>query len=176
MGKLVEVVHVSLGGEVSSTEWAMPFLDDEFGAYASATLDAADALFLGRKTYEGLAPAYQAMDSTPFVDRMNAIPKYVATTTLTALEWNAVAVPDDVAGAVSKLKTDLPGTLLRYGNGPLDALLMDERLIDEFHMLLTPVATGGGTHMFEYVGDAPQLQLLEVHEFRSGVLRLVYAP
>ena len=84
MRRLVESTHVSLGGEIGSPQhWAFPYLDDEHGAYATELLNASDALLLGRRTYQGLSAAYMAMERNPFVDRMNSIPKFVASRTLT---------------------------------------------------------------------------------------------
>ena len=176
MGKFIEVNHVSLGGEVGSVDWAMPYLDEEHARYAIETLNAADALVLGRKTYEGLSAAYLAMPPSEFVDRMNSIPKYVATRTLRTLGWNSTPIDGDVASFVADLKERTDGNLVNFGNGPLDALLMDSGLIDEFHLLLTPVAAGGGEHLFESVSGAPALNLVRLEEFTSGVVLLVYAP
>lgn len=107
------------------------------------------------------------MDADPFVDRMNSIPKYVASTTLTQLTWNATAIPSDVAGFVADLKRQPGGNLVKYGNGPLDQVLMDNGLVDEFHLLLTPVASGGGRRMFEEVQGAPRLALAEARRGAS---------
>jgi dihydrofolate reductase len=82
----------------------------------------------------------------------------------------------DVAGFVAGLKREPGGTIVKYGNGPLDQVLMENSLIDEFHLLLTPVAAGSGEHMFEAVSGAPQLRLADVRRFASGVLVLVYTP
>ena len=175
MRKLIESTHVTLGGEIGSPQnWAFPYLDDEHTHYATGLLAGADALLLGRRTYEGLSAAYTAMTPTPFVDRMNSIPKYVASRTLTETTWNATVIPGDVAGFVADLKRQPGGTLVKYGNGPLDRLLMENNLIDEFHLLLTPVAAGSGQHLFEEIHDAPQLSLADVTRFASGVLVLVY--
>ena len=65
MRKLIESTHVSLGGEIGSPQWAFPYLNDEHGAYAKGLLFAADALLLGRLTYEGLSAAYPAMTVMP---------------------------------------------------------------------------------------------------------------
>ena len=65
---------------------------------------------------------------------------------------------------------------MKYGNGPLDQVLMADGLIDEFHLLLTPVAAGSGQHLFEGNPGAPQLSLADVRRFASGVLLLVYTP
>lgn len=175
MPKLIEVTHVTLGGEIGSPgEWARPYLDEQHVAYASALLDAADALLLGRVTYEGLSAAYTQMPADAFVDRMNAIPKFVATTTLPELSWNATRLDGDVATAVAELKRDR--SLLKYGNGELDVPLIEHGLIDEFHLLLTPVAIGRGTHLFEQLDSAPALELVDVTRFASGVVTLVYTP
>lgn len=177
MRKLIESTHVALGGEIGSPQnWAFPYLDDEHMRYASDLLAEADALLLGRRTYEGLSAAYTAMASDPFVDRMNSIPKFVASKTLTEATWNATVIPGDVVDCVAELKRQPGGTIVKYGNGPLDRPLMTSNLIDEFHLLLTPVAAGSGQHLFEEIHGAPQLSLAEVRRFASGVLVLIYTP
>jgi dihydrofolate reductase len=177
MRKLIESTHVALGGEIGSPQdWAFPYLDEEHLRYASGLLAGADALLLGRRTYEGLSAAYPAMAATPFVDRMNAIPKFVASRTLTETTWNASVIPGDVVDFVAGLKARPGGTIVKYGNGPLDRALMASNLIDEFHLLLTPVAAGPGQHLFEESGGAPQLSLADVRRFASGVLLLIYTP
>ena len=72
------------------------------------------------------------MASTPFVDRMNSIPKYVASRTLKQASWNVTVIPGDVADFVADLKRRPGGAIVKYGNGPLDQLLMANNLIDEF--------------------------------------------
>jgi dihydrofolate reductase len=177
MRKLIEITHVSLGGAIGpSLEWAMPYLDAEHEAYASEQLFNADALVLGRRTYEGLSAAYTAMPSSPFVDRMNSIAKHVASNSLQELRWNASVIKGDIGDFVARLKQQPGKRLIKYGNGPLDAVLMKERLIDEFHVLLTPVAAGTGQHMFESVPNSPGLRLEDVKAFKNGVVLLVYAP
>jgi dihydrofolate reductase len=185
MRKLIESNHVSLGGEVGSNEWARAYLDDDHHAYATKLLLEADMLLLGRKTYEGLAAAYTAMAKggtdapdapDAFIERMNSIPKYVASTTLGDLTWNATVIPGDVASFVADLKQQSGGNIIKYGNGPLDVTLMQHDLIDEFHLLVAPVATGRGRHLFEDIDGAPALRLLDVTPFKSGVVLLSYAP
>jgi dihydrofolate reductase len=176
MRKLIESTHVALGGEIDPLDWAFPYLDDEHLRYATELLDSADALLLGRRTYEGLSAAYPAMASSPFVDRMNSIPKFVASRALTEAAWNATVIPGDLAGFVADLKRQPGGSIVKYGNGPLDRVLMASSLIDEFHLLLTPVAAGSGRHLFEEIPVAPQLTLADVKRFASGVLVLIYTP
>ena len=183
MGKLVEASHVTLGGEVGTNDWAFPYLDEQHSQYAMQLLTAADGLLLGRLTYEGLSVAYTRMaDEAPagvpseFIARMNSIPKFVASTTLTGLTWNATAIEGEVASFVEDLKREAGQNLLKYGNGPLDITLMEHGLIDEFHLFLTPVAIGKGTRLFESIDTAPHLRLVDVTRLDSGVLILVYAP
>jgi dihydrofolate reductase len=182
MSKLIGYTHVSLGGEIGSPQvWAASYLDEENTAYAMRVLQAADALLLGRRTYEGLSAAYPAMTDDPratneFVDRMNSIPKFVATRTLQELSWNASVIDGDVVERVAQLKEKPGGDLLKFGTGPLDTLLMAHGLIDELHLLLAPVAVGRGQHLFEDVETMPHLRLLDVTRFASGVLALRYAP
>ena len=176
MRKLIEITHVSLGGQISPLDWAFPYLDDEHERYATELLAGAGVLLLGRRTYEGLSAAYPAMAPRPFVDRMNSIPKFVASRTLTELTWNATVIDGDVASFVADLKSRPGGTIIRYGNGPLDEPLMERGLIDEFRLLLTPVATGTGQQMFEDIKGAPHLSLAHVERFASGVLVLTYTP
>ena len=90
--------------------------------------------------------------------------------------WNSTVIPGDVADFVARLKAQAGGILLRYGNGSLDRPLMAAGLIDEFHVLLTPVAVGSGQHLFEEIEGAPQLSLVDVTRFSSGVVLLVYVP
>ena len=182
MRKLVEATHVSLGGEIGSPHvWAMDYLDNEHFNYANKLLFAADDLLLGRRTYEGLSVAYPAMtgaDGVPkeFVDRMNSIPKHVASTTLQETTWNARVIPGDVAEYVAELKQQPGRDILKYGTGPLDATLMKHNLVDEFHLLLTPVAIGTGQHLFEDINNSPHLNLVDITRFTNGVVVLVYTP
>jgi len=176
MRKLIESTHVALGGQIDPLDWAFPYLDDDHMRYATELLDSADALLLGRRTYEGLSAAYPAMASSPFVDRMNSIPKFVASRALTEAAWNATVIPGDLAGFIADLKRQPGGTIVKYGNGPLDRVLMASNLIDEFHVLLTPVAAGSGRHLFEEIPVAAQLTLADVRRFASGVLVLIYTP
>jgi dihydrofolate reductase len=184
MSKLVEATHVTLGGQIDALdEWAFPYLDDEHNRYATRLLTEADALLLGRSTYEGLSAAYTSMAEqappgvpTGFIDRMNEIPKFVASRTLEQLTWNATRIDGDVARVVEDLKRNSGTSLLKYGNGSLDTTLMQHGLVDEFHLFLTPVAVGRGQRLFERIEPAPHLVLRETTRFGSGVIVLVYTP
>ncbi|KGJ72924.1 hypothetical protein GY21_11885 [Cryobacterium roopkundense] len=183
MRKLIEATHVSLGGEVGDLEWTTPYLDDEHNRYSRDLLESADALLLGRKTYEGLSSAYPSMDAPAdsvfgdFVGRMNTIRKHVATTTLTDLTWNAEPIVGDLVEFVRDLKSQSGKNIIKYGTGPLDRLLLQHKLVDEYHFWLTPMAVGSvKQRLFEDVEGAPALRLLGLTRFASGVVALRYAP
>jgi hypothetical protein len=115
------------------------------------------------------------MVSNPFVDRMNANPKDVATRTLCALQWNAVpsrAMSQASSGTSSNTQRATSSSTATANWSSPDG----GRPIDEFHLLLTPVALGAGQHLFELIEGAPQLNLIHVERFRSGVVMLICAP
>jgi dihydrofolate reductase len=181
--KLIESTFVTLGGDIGAPQdWGPPYLfGPEPGEYSRELLFGAGALLLGRKTYEGLSAAYTAMAEgetgslDDFVARMNAIPKYVASTTLTELSWNATALSGDVARQVAELK-DQPGNyLLKYGTGPLDRTLVSEGLVDEFRIWIVPVTHSPGQALFTDVPET-SLELVGSRTFSTGVVLLTYVP
>jgi dihydrofolate reductase len=183
MRKLIESTFVTLGGDIGAPqEWGPRYLDGpEQDACLRDLLFGADALVLGRKTYEGLSAAYTRMDTsepgpmTDFIGKMNAIPKYVASTTLTELSWNASLLPGDVASEVAALKNQPGKYLLKYGTGRLDATLLEHGLLDELRLWIVPVTTAPGQRLFEGVGELG-LDLAAVRTFNSGVVLLTYVP
>jgi dihydrofolate reductase len=183
MRKLIESTFVTLGGDIGAPQdWGPPYLfGPEPGEYSRELLFGADALLLGRKTYQGLSAAYIAMaEGEPgppdeFVARMNAIPKYVASTTLTELSWNATLLSGDVARQVAELKRQPGNYLLKYGTGPLDRTLVSEGLVDEFRIWIVPVTQGPGQPLFSDVPET-SLELAGTQSFSSGVVLLTYVP
>lgn len=183
MRKLIESTFVTLGGDIGAPQdWAPPYLSGaEHDAYARDLLFGADALLLGRRTYEGLSAAYPAMTSpaggpmADFIGRMNAIPKYVASTTLSSVGWNSTLLAGDIAEQVAELKQK-PGTyLLKYGTGPLDRALVANGLVDEYRIWIFPVTNPPGQRLFEDLPNTP-MALVDVRTFGSGVVLLTYTP
>jgi len=183
MRKLIESTFVTLGGDIGAPQdWGSRYLfGPEPDEYSRELLFGADALVLGRRTYEGLSAAYLAMaeaETGPmagFVAAMNAIPKYVASTTLTELGWNATLLSGDVARQVAELKEQPGSYLLKYGTGPLDRTLVPNGLIDEFRIWIVPVTHSPGQPLF---GDVPasSLALTGTRTFATGVVVLTYVP
>ena len=176
MRKLVESTFVTLDGVISSPqEWSPPYWDDEHAGYARELLFSADALLLGRVTYEGFAEAWPARSGDEYTDRINAMPKHVASRTLTEASWNATVIDGDVADGVAKLKAEPGDDLLKFGTGELDRTLLANGLIDELHLWVFPVLAGSGQRLIEGV-DTTHLKLNDVTRFGSGIVVLVYSP
>lgn len=176
MRKLVESTFVSLDGVISSPEeWSPPYWDDEHAQYAQGLLFDSDALLLGRETYEGFAEAWPSRPGGDYVDRINGLPKYVASTTLQQTEWNATLIRGDVAEEVAKLKQEEGQSILKFGTGELDRTLMQHNLVDEFHFWLFPVVAGSGQRLLDGI-DTTHLKLLDTTRFNSGIVVLAYGP
>jgi dihydrofolate reductase len=178
MGKLVESTFVSLDGSIENPQnWSPPYWDDEHRAYATKLLWDADALLLGRKTYEGFAQAWPPRaGADEFTDRMNAMPKYVASSSLegTDLAWNASVLEGDTVEAIRQL-TAGGASLLKFGTGELDRTLLENGLVDEFHFWYFPVIAGGGQRLIDGI-ETTHLELLDVARFKSGIVVHVLGP
>jgi dihydrofolate reductase len=176
MRKLVESTFVTLDGSIDAPQvWGPPYWDEEHFAYASKLLTPADALVLGRATYEGFAEAWPQRSGDPFTDKMNAMPKHVASRTLTDTTWNASVIEGDAAEGIAALKEQPGGDLLKYGTGELDRALLEHGLVDEFHFWVFPVLTGGGQRLIEGI-DTTHLRLLDTSVFSSGIVVHVLEP
>jgi dihydrofolate reductase len=187
MRKLIESTLVSLDGVIDDTQpstasraephkWGQPYWDEDHMNYSAKTMADADALLLGRVTYEGMAEAWGSQ-SNPMADPINKMPKYVASRTLTEATWNATILQGDVAEEVAKLKEQPGGNILKWGTGELDRTLVEHGLVDEFHFWYFPVIVGAGRHLFEGAGfDTTHLKLADISRFESGIVVHVYVP
>jgi dihydrofolate reductase len=155
--------------------WIVPYYDEELAAYMSDHLSAADALLLGRTTYEGFVTVWPARSGDPIGDRMNNLPKLVASTTLREpLDWNATLLAGDVTEEVQKLKEQPGHDLLVYGSGSLVHTLMQLDLIDTFQLMIAPVALGSGQRFFRDGHPPTTLSLTDIKSTGTGVVVLTY--
>lgn len=176
MRKIVVSEFVSLDGVMEDPRWTFPYWNDEIAKFKHDELCGSDALLLGRVTYEGFAAAWPGRtDEGDYGDRINSMPKHVASTTLKAAEWNATVIEGDVAEAVSELKQQPGQDLLVFGSGTLVQALLREGLVDELRLLVYPVVLGKGKRLFGDGTDA-KLALKETQPFSSGVVDLTYGP
>jgi dihydrofolate reductase len=186
MSKIVAVEYLSLDGVTEDPGpagafehrgWTVPYWNDELAKYQSDQLLASDALLLGRVTYEEFVASWPLRSGDPFTDRMNTLPKFVASTSLQEpLEWNATLLKGDVAAEVAKLKQRRGGDILIYGSGALVNTLMQRNLIDVYRVILYPLALGTGKRFFRDGGDKTTLRLTEVSTNGAGVVMLTYQP
>ena len=176
MGRLIESTFCSLDGVISAPqEWGTEYWDEQYDGYLADLLGGAEGLVLGRETYEGFAEAWPGRDGE-IADRMNGLPKHVASRTLTGeLPWNASVIEGDAADGVRALKERHDGDLLKYGSGELDQALIGAGLLDELHLWVNPVVAGGGDHLLEGL----PLRHFDVRDrvlFDSGIVVMVLAP
>ena len=176
MRQLVESTFVTLDGRISNPQdWSPPYWDEEHNAYASKLLFASDALLLGRATYEGFVQAWPERSGDPYTDRINAMPKYVASRTLTKATWNSTILDGDVAAAVADLKAQPGENILKFGTGEVDRALIANGLVDEFHFWVFPVLAGDGQSLIDGI-DVTHLELVATTPFASGIVVHTYAP
>jgi dihydrofolate reductase len=134
-------------------------------------------LLLGRVTFEGFAAAWPSMEQTEgeFAVRMNALPKFVASRSLTEpLAWNGTLLKGDLAEAVAKLKEQPGEDLLIYGSGELVNVLHPRGLIDEYRLMVFPLTLGVGKHLFREGSGTRNLKLCDSETTRTGVALLTY--
>jgi dihydrofolate reductase len=139
----------------------------------------ADALLLGRVTYQGFAQAWPGRsDEAGFADKFNSMPKYVFSTTLEQAEWNnSTLLKGDVAGEVSKLKQQPGGDILVNGSRTLVHTLMEHDLVDEYRLMVFPIVIGAGKRLFEDGSKKTPLRLTEAKPVGpDGVIVLTYEP
>jgi len=174
------------GGAEEDTEggfahggWSMPYFDVEaMGPAIDEVIQGADAMLFGRRTWQGMAAAWPERAGDPFADRINALPKYVASRTLSQddLTWtNSHLLPaDDAIGAIRELRAREDGALLMWGSASVAAQLVAEDLVDEYRLMIEPVLLGGGKRIFPGDGRARPLELVSVTPAATGVLICTY--
>ena len=148
--------------------WVFDFMSQEQERYKLDEVMEAEALLLGRVTYEGFAGAWPQR-SGPFADKMNGMSKYVVSTTLENPEWNNTTVMRDVK-EVAGVKDEDGGPILVAGSRTLVQGLMEHGLIDEFRLMIFPVVLGSGARLFPETPEKTPLELADTRTFESGVV------
>jgi dihydrofolate reductase len=173
MRKLIESTLVSLDGVIEAPErWAI--FDEEATQRSMQELDNYDAFVMGRVTYERFRDNWSS-GGNPYIDRIGAMPKYVASRSLTAVTWNATLLGSDVVVALEELKAQPGKDLIKYGNSRLDATLLSAGLVDELRVWIMPVVVGSGQRIFESVeASSLKLTLTDTTRLRNGSVVLTY--
>jgi dihydrofolate reductase len=157
--------------------------DEELHRHAAATLERADALLFGRVTYEMMEAAWRPPAPTgarpawmePFARTIDGAKKYVVSSTLDRVDWNAELVRGDLGNAVQQLKRE-PGKGLFVGGVKLPLALAELGLIDEYEFVVQPRLAGHGPTLFAGLSERLELRLVGRQEFRSGAVALRYQP
>jgi len=186
MSKLIVSEFVSLNGVIEApggehghphTGWTFEshYGDDHY-EYKQVEIDEAESLLLGRKTYEGFSAAWPEREGE-FADKINSMPKYVISSTLTDPEWsNTTVLSGDVAEEIAKLKEAGDGPILVNGSAQLVHALVANDLVDEYRAMVHPVLIADGLRMFPSVEDMKLLRLADAISYDSGVVLLIYRP
>jgi dihydrofolate reductase len=174
MRKIKMGIYVSLDGVIEAPAWTVPSWNDELSRLQRETLFSAEALLLGRVTYELFAASWPGTkDDEGFADRMNSIPKFVASRTLGAAGWNATVLRGEAAVSVAELKRSAGGDLLIWGSSRLVTELTPHDLIDEYRLMVHPVAVGKGKRLFDGLA-ATSFRLVKQQTTTKGVVVLDY--
>ena len=177
MRRIVNSTFVSLDGVINHMDrWHFDYVDDELSALALDQLRDSDALLLGRHTYDIYASAWPGRDGE-LADRINAIPKYVASTTMQTADWtNTTIIRGTLVEAVTKLKAEDGKNILMHGYGPVAKTLMRNGLLDTLCLWIHPVLAGVGTTGDMIWGEDvhARLALEDVKTLASGVVMLTY--
>jgi dihydrofolate reductase len=186
MGRIVVTEFVTLDGVMEDPGGAEDFKyggwtfeierGDEGNEFKLDETREAEALLLGRKTYEGFAEAWPSREGE-FADKFNNMPKYVISSTLDTPDWNnSTVLEGDVVDAVSKLRQEGKGDIYVHGSRQLVQTLIDNDLVDELRLMVFPVVLGSGKRLFGDTADKKHLRLTESKVVGDGVVILIYAP
>jgi dihydrofolate reductase len=187
MGKIVISEFVSLDGVMEDPGgaegyahggWTFKHPDPEGMKFKLEECFAAEAMLLGRVTYEGFAAAWPGMtDDVGFAEKMNGMPKYVVSTTLGEASWNnSTVISGNVVDEVKKLKDSEGGDILVAGSRSLAQTLIAEDLVDEYRLMVFPVVLGSGKRLFGESSQPSTLGLVDAKQLASGTMILTYHP
>ena len=186
MGRIVVTEFVSLDGVMEDPGGSEDFKyggwsfeiarGDEGDRFKLDEALEAEALLLGRVTYEGFAAAWPSREGE-FADKFNNMPKYVVSSTLEDPEWNnSTVIKENVADEVAKLKQQDGGDIVVHGSAQLVQTLAKHDLVDEYRLMVFPVVLGSGKRLFGDASKASNLRLVDSKAVGDGVLILTYEP
>jgi dihydrofolate reductase len=186
MGRVVVTEFISLDGVIQAPGdpneferggWARGG-GDESMQFKFRELMASDAQLLGRVTYEGFAKAWPTMEGTgEFGEKMNGMPKFVASSTLRDPGWtNTTVLQGDLAQEVERLKGRYEGDILVGGSAKLVQSLLELDLVDELRLMVFPIVLGKGKRLFGDTSETKSLELVDSTPLEDGVFLLTYRP
>lgn len=135
----------------------------------------AEAILLGRVTYEAMQAHWPTAEGE-LADRLNELPKFVVSSTLTDPAWNATVLGENWAEEVARLREELDGEIVVYGSRRLSRSLIERGLVDELRLLVYPLVLGVGDRLFGETREKIALRLVEARPLGGGVVSMIYAP
>jgi dihydrofolate reductase len=179
MAELINSTYVTLDGVIGHPEtWpSLGGFDAEGNRLQTELVLGCSAVVMGRRTYDGFAEVWPTMSGNELADKMNAMPKYVASATLTAPAWNNTQVISaDLVGAVGRLKRESEGDLVQFGFGAVSRQLLTAGLVDRLRLWLHPFVIGRGAPEDLLFGEAPvtEFDLEGVTSLASGIVIVDY--
>ncbi|GAB3406806.1 dihydrofolate reductase family protein [Flindersiella endophytica] len=179
MRRIVNSTYVTLDGVIQDLQkWpSMGGFSGEGNRVQTELLERSDAVLMGRHTYDSFAPVWSARSGDPLSDRMNALPKYVVSTTLTDPQWhNTTVIDHDPIRAIGDLKQQPGADIVQYGFGQLAHALMAASLLDELRLWVHPFFVGTGTagDLLYRTGSAGTFDLADSTSLDSGIVILTY--
>lgn len=180
MRKIVNSTYISLDGVIEAPHTWPPTGPEDPAATTIQTelLLSCDVLIMGRRTYEGFAPVWPTRSGDPYSDRINAMRKYVVSSTLSDPEWhNTRVIAGDPIDEIRELKAEAGGDIVQYGFGRLSHALMEHGLLDELRLWVHPlfVGTHGPEGLIYRDGSAAAFELRDTTALKSGIVVLSYA-
>jgi dihydrofolate reductase len=177
--KIINSTYISVDGVMESPQdWPPSTVPDErSGRIQTDLLFACDTVLMGRRTYEGFAPAWSARSGDPYSDRINAMEKYVVSSTLRDPEWNnSTVISGDVVSEIARLKQQPGKDIVQYGFGVVSHALLAAGLIDELRLWVHPFFVGRGGSEDLLFRDTPltMLELIDTTQLNSGLVILNY--
>jgi dihydrofolate reductase len=180
MRKIINSTYISLDGVIEG-----PHLWPSLGRPSDERADqiqtelalSCDALLMGRHTYDGFAPVWPTRSGDRLSDHINAMPKYVISTTLKDPEWNNTQVIEgDVAAAITRLKQAPGKSIVQYGFGGVSRLLLEHGLLDELRLWVHPLIVGAGSTSDLLFGATPAIgfDLTDTTTLSNGIVILSY--
>jgi dihydrofolate reductase len=178
MGTIAVHEFITLDGVIDNPSWTFDYsFDPKMGDAIAAIMGAGKAILLGRRTYELFAPTWSTRTAAddPGAPFMNDTPKYVVSSTLGSADWsNSTILGSYSADAIRGLKARVDGGIYVSGSGTLVRAMLADRLVDELHLFVFPLALGAGQRLFANGAGATRFELARCEVFDNGALQLSY--
>jgi dihydrofolate reductase len=181
VGMIAVHEFITLDGVIDDPAWSFDYPDDPKMVEAINGImgGASKAILLGRRTYEGFAPAWsnRTAEEDPGAPFMNETPKYVVSASLQGADWkNTTILGPYRADTIRDLKDRVDGNIYVSGSGTLVRAMLADGLVDELHLFVYPLVLGAGQRLFPDGGPAAQFALAGSEAYSGGVLYLTYTP